>query len=373
MSARSKLFRWKDPWDHSGTEDLFLQAMKDNLQEQWEHCLEYRSLAQGMDFHPNQLQTMEDLYRLPPLPTLLFKRRKIFGEPQWRIVFRASSSGTTGRASEMGFRVGDLLCALQMGLRIAGFRGLLSPKASHCILLSPKPDGKKAAPRTAWAASLLSPVRSRTYALRQEGAKLIPDIPGTADALLRYGSGTAPVRIIGFPAFAWFLLQQLESQGERLHLPKGSKLLLGGGWKEFSAQQADKSTFYALAEDRLGLSGPDIAEFFSAVEHPVLFTDCPNRHLHIPIYSRVLIRDANTLEPLPPGQPGIVNLITPMVQGTPVLSILTDDIGILHPAGSCGCGTMDRAPWLELLGRGGISDLKTCAAGAAEAWKGAAL
>ena len=84
----------------------------------------------------------------------------------------------------------------------------------------------------------------------------------------------------------------------------------------------------------------------------------------MPIYSRVIIRDPDSLVPLPPGQPGLVEFITPLLTATPILAVMTVDLGILHPAGSCSCG--NPAPWLEILGRVGVKDIKTCAAGAAE-------
>ena len=43
---------------------------------------------------------------------------------------------------------------------------------------------------------------------------------------------------------------------------------------------------------------------------------------------RVLIRDPATLEPLPMGQVGLVNLISPLIRATPVTSVVTDDLAI---------------------------------------------
>ena len=114
----------------------------------------------------------------------------------------------------------------------------------------------------------------------------------------------------------------------------------------------------------MGVGQENIVEFFGAVEHPILYCACPNQHFHVPVYSRVIIRDVRTLAPLPHGNPGLVNLITPMVGATPVVSVLTDDLGVLHDGASCGCGI--ESPYLELLGRVGLKEIKTCAAGAAE-------
>ena len=76
----------------------------------------------------------------------------------------------------------------------------------------------------------------------------------------------------------------------------------------------------------------------------------------------MIIRDPETLSPLPMGEIGLVNLLTPMVMSQPLLSIMTDDLGTLHPGESCGCGI--QSPWLEIIGRVGVRDIVTCAAGA---------
>ena len=100
------------------------------------------------------------------------------------------------------------------------------------------------------------------------------------------------------------------------------------------------------------------------VEHPIFYNTCKHHHFHVPIYARVLIRDVRTLEPLPMGQAGLVNLITPLNRATPVTSVVTDDLGVLRPGEDCGCGI--NSPYLTILGRVGMPEIQTCAAGAAE-------
>lgn len=43
---------------------------------------------------------------------------------------------------------------------------------------------------------------------------------------------------------------------------------------------------------------------------------------------------------------------------------MTDDLGYLTSGEDCGCGL--KAPYLTILGRAGLNDITTCAAGAAE-------
>ena len=64
------------------------------------------------------------------------------------------------------------------------------------------------------------------------------------------------------------------------------------------------------------------------------------------------------------GRVGLVNLISPLMTATPTLSVMTDDLGYLTPGEDCGCGIA--SPYLTILGRVGMADIQTCAAGASE-------
>jgi hypothetical protein len=88
----------------------------------------------------------------------------------------------------------------------------------------------------------------------------------------------------------------------------------------------------------------------------------------VPVYSNIVIRDPDTLEPLGMEQTGLVNLISPLCKATPILSIMTDDLGILHDGSTCPCGV--KSPYLEIVGRVAPEDIKTCAAGAADILQG---
>ena len=156
----------------------------------------------------------------------------------------------------------------------------------------------------------------------------------------------------------------MEELGLKVSLPRGSRIILAGGWKQHYAQEVDKHTLYALAEKVLGIPESNINELFGAVEHPIFYNACPRHHFHIPIYGRCIIRDPDTLEPLPMGRVGLVNLISPLMTATPTLSVMTDDLGYLTPGEKCGCGI--QSPYLTILGRVGMGDITTCAAGAAE-------
>ena len=366
VKYRRKLFRHRDPYDLKGTDELFVKAARENCAYAYKHCPGYKAILDDAGFSPERLRSPEDLAELPFLPTALFKRRRLFSMPRRRLPCVVTSSGTSGRASEIGFSVGDLWAGLKMVLHICRLRRLISLRPCHYVVFGYQPNrhNRTGVSRTAFGVTLFTPALSRTYALRWKNGDYVLDLEAVQAAIVKHSRSRFPLRFMGFPAYAWFLMKRMDEQGVYVQLPKGSKLMLGGGWKQFYAEQVDKSEFYALAKRVLGLDDRDIIEFYGAVEHPIFYNDCERHHFHVPIYSRVLIRDPVSLRPVPNGTPGLVNLITPMDIGTPLLSVMTDDLGILHDAAECGCG-LD-APWLEILGRVGLQDIKTCAAGASE-------
>ena len=366
MGYRRKLFSIKDIYDLEPTDELFVKAMRENCQFQYDNCSDYKKILDGEGFTPDMLQTPADLAKLPFIPTLIFKKRRLFSMPQSRMLWKPTSSGTSGSFSKIGLESTALISALKMVLKVTPKRGVLSLRPCNYIVFGYKPNrhNKTAVTKTAFGTTLLAPALSRTYALLYRNGKYEPDLEAVIKAILKYSKRKAPLRFMGFPSYTFFVMKMMEERGLKVKLPKGSKIMMGGGWKQFYTEEVDKSVFYDLADRVLGVKDCDIVEFFGAVEHPILYCDCPNHHFHVPIYSRILIRDIHTLEPVPNGTPGLINLMSPMVKATPILSIMTDDLGILHDGSKCGCG--QSSPYLEIMGRVGLKDIKTCAAGAAE-------
>lgn len=373
MNCRNRLFKVNNPFDTHSTEELFFQAVKESFEYHYNNCPDYKSIMQNLDFAPANLRGSDDLGKIPFLPTVFFKNHRMFSMPSYKMLVKATSSGTKGKFSIIGMEASALLCGFLMVWRIGNWRKLFSFKPVNYIVLGYQPhkDNQTAAAKTAFGATLFAPAISRTYALKYEKDGYAPDLEGVIDALERHSRSKFPVRLIGFPSYLYFVLKMMDERGFQYKLQKGSKVLLGGGWKQHFTEQVEKNILYHLVKKVLGIEESDIIEFFSAVEHPVLYCDCNNHHFHVPVYSRVIIRDVGTLQPLEKGQIGLINLITPMVKATPIVSVMTDDLGVLHDGSECGCGIS--SPFLEIIGRVGLKEIKTCAAGAEEQLKGVTL
>ncbi|HPG42672.1 MAG TPA: hypothetical protein PLJ98_02580 [Acholeplasmataceae bacterium] len=363
-----KLFNTRKPYDLEKSEFFFVKAMRENAIFHYTHCEDYKRILDEAQFNPYQIDTMKDLEDLPFIPTLYFKHHEMFSMPLRKMPIKATSSGTSGIRSKIGMDISSLWRGFMMIIRLFKYHKLWSIRPVTYIIFGYEPQRHNQAgiAKTAYGFTYVAPAKKRYYAIRYTKDGYQVDLESIKQAFIIASKKKTPVRTIGFPAYTYFLLKDMKAEGIKLQLSKGSKITVGGGWKQFYAEKVDKQDFYKLVKDVLGVDEKDCVEFFGAVEHPVLYTDCRYHHFHVPAYARVIIRDVDTLKPVPHGQIGLVNLLTPMVDATPLLSVMTDDLGILHDEG-CPCG--ESSPWLEIIGRVGIKDIQTCAAGAEDMLK----
>ena len=369
MDYRTKLCFCRDIYDQRARDRTFMEAVRRNVDCHLLKCKDYRRILESRGFSRSDGQRVMNAGEVPCIPTLFFKYHDLYSVPEASMVIKATSSGTGGVKSRIGFDKKSLFFAGVAAGRVIARHGLFSVRPVHYVILGfpPGKENQTAISRTQRLSTMFAPALSRKYALRKGKHGYRPDFNGLLEALRRYGRGNAPVRIIGFPAYLYFLLKEMERNRIFIRLPKHSMIMAGGGWKQFYKETVDKRELYRLGERHLGIPESHFREFFGAVEHPGVYCDCPNHHFHIPVTSRVVIRDVDTLEPVGYGTTGLVNLISPLVESMPLVSILTDDLGILHRGCECGCGI--EAPYLEIIGRTGVPEIRTCAAGAEEVLK----
>jgi len=361
MSNRSKLFMNKSLYDLANTDQMFLDAVKENINFHRRKCSDYDKILKHYFFEIDSLETIDDLVKIPPLPTMYLKNNGLFSIPVKKHLFKATSSGTSGKKSEAGLDLNSSLLALFMVLRTFKFHGVFSLTPTNYIVLGyqPNKNNKLGAAQTAYGTTFATPTLKREYALKYDGKDYRVNFEGIKKALIRYQKRGLPVRFMGFPAYLYFMLDYIEKEGIALNLPKKSMILTAGGWKQFWGEQKDRTELYDLAKKYLGIEESNFRDFYGAVEHPIVYCDCKNHHFHVPIYSRVIIRDVKTLKPVGYGEPGLINLVTPLMKSMPYVSIMTDDIAVMHEGKHCGCGI--ESPYFEILGRTGMADLKTCA------------
>jgi phenylacetate-coenzyme A ligase PaaK-like adenylate-forming protein len=366
MKYRRKLFMSKDIYNLQSTDSIFIGAMKANVAFHAQNCLEYRAVLENLGFDMNTLHSIDDLSKIPPLPTSYLKNNSMLSKPYNKLLIKTTSSGTGGKKTLSGFDVSSGLCGLFMVLKVFRFHKLLSLRRANYIILGYQPDksNQTAMAKALKAITLFAPAKKVEYALIFKNGEYQINTEGLINAITEFGKQKRPVRIIGFPAYFKMFLDELNEKNIKLDLHKDSKILLGGGWKALFADEISKDELFRLANETLGIRRQNFKDHFSTAEHPINYVSCVNNHFHIPTFSRVIIRDVRTLEPVPFGTPGLLNLITPLLSSVPYGSIMTDDIAVMKNGEECGCGIS--TPYFELIGRVGLASIKTCTQAASE-------
>lgn len=364
------------PYAHGPEVDaMFVDAMNDVLGWHVEHNAFYRRLLERSGPPGGRVRTLEDCAALPGIHANFFKSHEILSISREDVALHLTSSGTTGQKSQMFFDGWSIGAGQRMVGRIFEHYGWAQPGQPVNYLLfnyEPLQNWKVGTSYTANFLTRFAPANDVRYALRPTGAGGHEfDVFGAIAALRDYAEQDAPVRIFGFPAFLNATLERMQALGiPPLSLPAGSMAFFGGGWKGQADKAIPKADLYARIERQLGLPNARIRDGFGSVEHSVPYVECAEHRFHVPVWSRVVIRDVATLAPLPAGQPGFLHFLSAYVTSAPTHSVIMGDLAAWYPGERCGCGL--GAPWFDLLGRAGQGKNRSCAVAAAELLKGTA-
>ncbi|TCT12883.1 acyl-protein synthetase LuxE [Natranaerovirga pectinivora] len=371
MTARHKLFTYKKIYDHKGSEGLFINAMKESIEHHRLNCDFYTKLLEVNNFSPEKIKSIDDCIDIPPITANFFKYHEIMSINKSEVHVHATSSGTQGQKSQVFLDKESIQLGTKMAIKAMKYHGFISIIPTNYIILGYEPtkENKMGNVKIALGMTRFAPAKEKVFALRPIGDKYEIDYFGLLNALKRFNKQKLPVRIFGFPSYLYMVLKTMKESGMApLKLNKKSIILTGGGWKKYNDIMIDKKELHKMIEELLGIPAQNCRDFYSAVEHSVAYPECKNHHMHVPIWSRVIIRDVKTLKPLGYNKPGFLSFISPLVSSMPISSIIMGDMAILKDGKNCGCGI--ETPYFEILGRAGNSKTRSCAVAVSEYMEG---
>lgn len=367
-----KLCDLTNPYEtNADTDELFVSAMKENTLWHMERNKFYRDLCASKNFTPDNLKTISDIEKMPYILANFFKKHEVKSISDDEETLHLTSSGTSGQKSQMFFDNWTISSAQRMVEWIWKHYGWITPEEPcNYLLYTYEPEeGSKLG--TAFTDNFLcefAPVNKVTYALKYmgEGKGHKFDVFGVIRALKEYEKEGLPVRIFGFPAFLHFTLKQMSDIGmEPLKLNPESMTFLGGGWKGHQEKAITKDDLYSRTTELLGIPNERCRDGFGSVEHCIPYIECEHHNFHIPVWSKVIIRDVKTLEPVKEGEVGYLNLISPYITSVPANNVLMGDLAKTNS--NCPCG--NKTDFFEIIGRAGVSKNRSCAVAASELLK----
>lgn len=323
---------------------------------------EFQHLCADQDFYPWDLRRQEQLSQIPYFFVTCLKYHEVKSVPDEDVALTLKSSGTGGQTSAIYLDRTSLRRIKRVVRHIYDDLDMVNDIRTNYLCFTYDPEVAKDV-GTAFSDKLLTGltrVNHVCYAIvwDEEKNDWHLNVPRVVETLERYESSGRPFRVLGFPAHTWSVLGQIvKERGRNYRFGPRSYVITGGGWKNFDNQQIDPRIFREKVGQWLGIPASNVRDLYGMVEHGVPYCECEHHRMHVPVYSRVYVRDPITLDVLPPGTEGLLHFVTPYHHSYPAISLLTTDRGRLHE--TCRCGR--RSPVLELLGRAGVKKHQGCA------------
>ena len=277
----------------------------------------YRNKLQEMDVTPDDINTIEDIRKLPFSTKQDLRDNYPFGlqaAPQSEIIRIHASSGTTGNPTIVGYTRKDI--------------GVWSECMSRCLTAYGVTRDDTFS--VAYGYGLFTGGLGAHYGVENLGASVVPTSTGNTEKHVRLIRDLGISGIAFTPSYALYLAETMEKMGitkEQIKLRVGA--FGAEPWTESMREEIQK---------RLGLKGYNLYGL-SEIMGPCVSYECSEQNgSHIcedHFYPEIIHPD--TLEPLPYGQVGELVFTTLTKEGMPLLRYRTKDLCSLMDD-TCPCG-----------------------------------
>ena len=311
------------------------------------HCPPYARLVQALGG-----KTPTTIADVPFLPVSLFKTDLLSSVPSDQVFKLVTSSGTTGQAVSRITLDRDT-AALQSRALAAIMADLLGPQRLPMVIVdcaSTLKDRTRFNARAAGILGMMTFGRQHFYAL---GDDMRLDVEGLKAFLDKFG-GTRAL-LFGFTWLVWkHFAPEMAQAGLRFD---DAILIHSGGWKRLADEAVDNATFKARLARMTGIGA--VRNFYGMAEQVgSVFVEGEDGLLYPPWFADVIIRDPLTLQPLPPGEIGVVQVLSLLPLSYPGHSLLTEDLGVIEHID--GAAPNRHGKGLRIEGRVPKTELRGC-------------
>jgi hypothetical protein len=319
----------------------------------YDHCEIYRNLIDRIFGGPRALE-FDRLEDTPYLPVSLFKTQNLLSVDQNEVVKTMTSSGTTGQAVSR-IHLDAATAQLQTRTLVKIMQHFLGVERRPMVFLENQAilrDRRSFSARAAGVLGMLPFGRQPFYALHEDMSLDLEGLEGYLEKIV----GQGPV-FFGFTFMVWqHFVQELEKLGHRLALPD-AVMLHSGGWKKLEALKVSPDEFRSRVQRVTGIE--TVINYYGMVEQVgSVYLENSLGYLHTSNYSDVIIRDTNTLEPLPAGRPGVIQVVSALPTSYPGHSLLTEDLGVVESVDDPVTGM--NGQYFRILGRIPRAELRGC-------------
>ena len=276
----------------------------------------YRKKMQDLGLEPGDIRGIEDLSKLPFTTKSDLRDTYPFGlfaTPQSEIVRIHASSGTTGKATVVGYTRKDIDIWAECVARAFAQAGL----------------GRNDIIQVAYGYGLFTGGLGAHYGAENLGATVVPMSTGNTKKLTTMMKDFGATAIACTPSYLLHIAETLEEDGDLDKIKLKAAICGAEPWTEQMRKQIEEK-LHINAFDIYGLSevmGPGVA--CDCIYHKGL-------HVYEDHFLPEII-DPETLQPLPEGETGELVFTTLTKEGLPLLRYRTRDLTSIS-YGKCECG-----------------------------------
>lgn len=276
----------------------------------------YRKRMQEAGLEPGDINGIEDITKLPFTTKDDLRDNYPFGlfaVPLSEIVRIHASSGTTGKATVVGYTRKDIDVWAECVARCCAMAGL----------------GRNDIIQVAYGYGLFTGGLGGHYGAEHLGATVVPMSTGNTKKLIDMMIDFGATGLMCTPSYLMHIAEVIEEQGLRDQIKLKATLNGAEPWTENMRKQI---------EERLGIDAHDIYGL-SEIMGPGVAADC-HCHKGLHIYEDHFfpeIVDPKTLQPVPDGVTGELVITTLTKEGIPMIRYRTKDLtSITHEPCECG-------------------------------------
>jgi phenylacetate-CoA ligase len=311
---------WNETYECMDRENLTrLQTdrLKETVRRVYQNVPFYRQKFQEAGLNPEDVQTLDDLRKLPFTTKQDLRDNYpygMFAVPLSEIVRIHASSGTTGKPTVVGYSqrdIGNWAECMARTLTSAG-------ASNHSVV------------QVAYGYGLFTGGLGAHYGAERIGASVIPISGGNTKRQIMLMKDFGTTVLACTPSYALYLAETMEEMGvKRQELQLKAGVFGAEPWTEGMRKEI---------ESRLGILAIDIYGL-SEITGPGVAFDCYcqcGMHINEDNFLPEII-DPKTLEPLPYGEKGELVFTTINKDGIPLIRYRTRDITSIMPE-KCQCG-----------------------------------
>lgn len=338
---------------------MFLNVMREVTQFHYDHCAPYHRMCEQRGFDPATFGQVQDI---PYLPTSLFKEGLFLSIPEDEVFRQIKSSATTsGVSSRVGLDKATSRRQSKCFNKVVVNR-IGAQRRKFIVLDEPGTIGRSemVSARSSTIRSLLFCASDAVACLNEDAGKLSLDEALFDEQIQAAIDANEPVMLFGFTYILYtFVVRNILAGGKRYKLPEGSRVIHIGGWKKLEAEKVTPEKLIADCCEAFGVVPADVVDIYGFTEQSgLIYPSCERGLRHSVVWSDVFARDPVTLEPLPFGEEGLLQFITPIQTSYPGHSVLTEDMGVVLGQDDCPCGRTGKT--FKMTGRAPNAEVRGC-------------